>query len=205
MKGEGRAEKYLSKGLSIIGKLRTSDDLTVALHLLLYLSRFHLCSVSQTLLHGLLREALPIDILYGLAHKLQVFRNQQGIVGQELQDGLFLLYGSQLRHDIHMVATLLRQLVLYLESADRVDLVAKEVEAERELVAIGIDVEDRAAKGKLSWLVDVVHLAETKLTQRLTDSVHADGLLLFEGQSTGIELLARHHHLGKSLGVGNDV
>ena len=170
----------LPERLGIGSKLRASDNLTVALHLFLNLALLHLCGFSQSLLQGLLREAVLIDAFDGFADELKVFHYQQGVAGQELQDRLFLFYGCELGHDVHAVAAFLRQLVLHLEGADGVDVVAKEVDAEWEFVAIGIDVEDGAAQGKLTRLIDIIDLAETKVAQRLADAVHSDVLILRE-------------------------
>ena len=77
-------EENRPEGLGIIGKLRASDDLTVALHLLLYLALFHLGGLGHAFLQGLLRESLLIDALDGFAYKLRVFHHQQRVLGQEL-------------------------------------------------------------------------------------------------------------------------
>ena len=190
------------------GKERTARQYFIArvdlLNLIMALRALHM-GKNEAFLQGLLREALLIDALDGLANKLLVAHHQQGVLWQELQNRLLLFNGRELWHDVHAVAALLRQLVLNLEGADGVDIVAKEIKTKRKLMTVGIDIEDGATQGKLTRFIDIVNLAEAKLTQGLADAVHADALVLCQCQTTGIQLLARHHHLGQCLRIGDNI
>ena len=171
---------------------------------MLYLVALHLGGTLQTLGHGLRGETLLIGILDGVAHKVVVLEHQPSVGRQEAQQRLLLLDARQLRHDVYPATTLLRQLVLHLEGADGVYLVAEEVDAEGKLVTEGEDVEDAAAQGKLPRLVDVVDLVETEVAQCLQHLVDIGRLALLQRQRAVVEVLARHHHLGQCLGIGDD-
>ena len=95
--------------------------------------------------------------------------------------------------------------VVDLEGADGVDLVAKEIDTVGVFVAEGVDVEYAATKGKLAGLVDVVDLAEPQLAQTGAEIADHHRLALLQEQRAVVKVLARHHHLGQGLGMGNDV
>ena len=193
------SQHNMPEGLRQGVELCACGEQRLALHLLFYLLGFHLRSSLQALFHGLRRETLLIGALDGLASVVVVAEHEDGIVGQEGEQRRFLLCHAHLRHDGGLLATLLRQLILHLEGADGVDVVAEEVDAERILVAEAEYVEDAAAQGKLSGLVNVVYLAETQLTQFLQHLLHIYCLSLSQRQRVVVKLLARHHHLGQGF------
>ena len=103
-----------------------------------------------------------------------------------------------------MFTTRLRQLRVNLKGTDGVYVVAKQVDTEGQFTAIAIDVEDAAAKGKLSWLVDVVHLLETQLTQERRHIVHLYRLTLLQHQRVIAQLFLRHHQFCQRFRIAND-
>ena len=99
----------------------------------------------------------------------------------------------------------LRQLVFHLESTDRVDIVAEEVNTVGILTTKGINVENRTAKGKLSWLIDIIHLTEAKVTKGLRDIGDIDGLVFLQDEGTRVETFLRHHKFCQCLRIGHDI
>ena len=145
-------------------KLRRTGQLQLASHVVHQLLAFHLRSGLQSFGNSLRREAFLVDALHGVGDEGKVLRHQYTIVGQHLEERHLLSLGSrQFGHNLHRLTTFLRQLVLHLERADGVDFIAKEVDAERQLMAEAVDVEDASAHGKLTGLVDVVFFVESQL------------------------------------------
>ena len=175
------------------------------MHLLAYLVLLHLCGILQTLGHGLRGEALLPSLLHAVAHKVEVLGSEKGVGGQELEQRILVLDHRQLRDDVDVVAPLSRELVLHVEGAYGVDVVAEEIDTEGELTAEGIDIEDAATQRKLPRLIDIVHLMETEVAQRLADVIGTDGLAHAQRQHTVVETLARHHLLGDGIRVSDYV
>ena len=206
--GQGRgaiAELYAAEGLAVAHELPARNDLALAAHLALYLVLLHLGGPLHALHHSLRREAFLVGAVDGIARVHIIFKYQHRVARQESQQRLLLLYAGHLGHNADALLAVARQLVLDLEGTYGVDVVAKEVYAEGVFVAEGEHVEDAAAQGELSRLVDVVNLAEAELAQLLADVVNDHRLPLLQGQRALVQVLARHHHLGNGLGVGHDV
>ena len=145
-------------------KLRRTGQLQLASHVVHQLLSFHLRSGLQSFGNSLRRETFLVDALHGVGDEGKVLRHQYAIVGQHLQERHLLGLGSrQFGHNLHRLATFLRQLVLHLERSDGVDFIAEEVDAERQLMTEAVDVEDASAHGKLTGLVDVVFFVESQL------------------------------------------
>ena len=91
---------------------------------------------------------------------------------------LFRQY-HQFRNDLHPFQLLIRKLCLHLKRADSLDVVAEEVDTERQLIRVGIDIYDAAAHGKLSRFVDVVGLGVSRRSSscflETTSSERAEG------------------------------
>ena len=132
-----------TESYSFASKLRTTDKLQFATHLAHNILLLLLCSTLQTFCHSLLRETLLIGAFYSITNIKEVFDHQQTVLRKERQERhLVILNDTQLRHDVYLLTLVLRQLTIHFKSADRVDIVAKEIDTERQLTAIGIDVED---------------------------------------------------------------
>ena len=200
-------QQYLTETFSLVAELGTGYQLALAAQLLLYLVLLHFGScLFQTLRNGLSRKALLIGAVDGIGHVGIVPEGQQCLLWQKLQQRLLVLgLASQLGHDVHLFATALRQLVLHLKRADAVYLVAEEVDTEGELAAEAVHVEDRATQGILPRLVDIIHLTEAEILQRLFDGGRTDGLPRLERQRATVEPFLRHHHLGHGLRVADDI
>ena len=96
------------------------------------------------------------------------------------------------------------ELVVHLEGADAVHLIAKEVDAVWQLVREGIDVDDAATNGKLPRLIDVIRPVEAEAEQRLLHEHDIHPLPYAQAQSLLAEFLFRYNKFGESLGVRHD-
>ena len=123
-----------------------------------------------------------------------------------MQEGQFLtLSKREFGHNLHTLTPVARQLVLNAESTYGVYLVTEEVDAERKLAAVGINIENAASNGKLTRLVDIICLHEVEVAQLMRD-VHQRHLVSHcELNDTLVEILLRHHHFCQSIGVSNDI
>ena len=194
-----------SEGYCLASELRTTDELQFTTHLIHDGLLLHLGGSLHAFRHGLFGEALLIDAVNGIADIEEVFDNHHGVLGQERQERhLALLDSSKLGNDLHLFAGVFRQLTVYLEGADGVDVVAKEVDTERQLAAKGIDIEDAATQGKLTWLIDVVDLGETQFTEGLDHRIGIHRIALAQGHGTVVECLLGDDKFSNSLGIGDD-
>ena len=160
----------------------------------------------HTLGYGLLGETLLIGAVDGIGYKVVVLHTKDGLRRQEREQRLLVLcQACQLGHNLHLVAAVLRQLVLHLEGANAVYLVAKEVNAVGQLAAEREYVEYGAAQRKLTWFVHIVNLAEAEVAQCLLNVRRADGLSRRKRQRAAVESPFRYDHLGHSFGVGDDI
>ena len=91
---------------------------------------------------------------------------------------------------------------MYLEGADAVHLVAEEVDAVGQLAGEGLDVDDAAAHGELTGLIDVVGALEAEGKQRLLDKHDIDALPHPERQSLFAECLLGDNQFAEGLRVG---
>ena len=77
--------------------------------------------------------------------------------------------------DAHLLQALFAQLRLDIEGAYRVDIVAPEIDAVGQLVAVGEYVEDGAAHAVLSWFIDIIGRGEAQLAQPRGDLAQVGG------------------------------
>ena len=103
-----------------------------------------------------------------------------------------------------MLAHTLRQLRVNLKRADRVNVVAKQVDTERQFAAEAIDVQDATAKGKLTGFIDVVNLVEAQFAQEIRHVINGYGLTLTQHQRLVTQLFLRHHQLCQRLRITDD-
>ena len=61
----------------------------------------------------------------------------------------------------------LRQLVLYVERAYRINLVTEKINTERQLMTEGIHVKDTAPDRKLPRLIDIIHHLKPEVSQTM--------------------------------------
>ena len=63
---------------------------------------------------------------------------------------------GNLWYDINLVQLLNRQLTLNIEGAQGVNLVVKEIYAERVVIAVGIDIDDTTSDSILAGFIDII-------------------------------------------------
>ena len=186
--------------------LRRRTESPLAPHLALYLLALHLGGALKPLGESLGGETLAINARHHAAHVVEVGGNEQRIVGHELQEG-HALGGSlgKFGQDVYLGLAVLGQLVLDLKGTDGINLVAEEVDAVGILARVGIDVDDAAALGILTWLIDIVDHLEPQIAQTMGDIGDVDGLTRGEMDAVVVDVLLRRHHLGQSLWVGDHI
>ena len=136
-RGVAPPKLYLPEPRGRIGKHRGANQLHILAHLLAHGLLLHLGEALHALGHGLPRKALVVDAGHRIAHKGKVASHQHGVLGQKRQQRHTALYEPcQLGHYLYAVARLARQLCLHLESTYGVDVVAKEIDAERKLATV---------------------------------------------------------------------
>ena len=123
---------YSSEGSNAFLEACAANQLCVAaqrphdLFLLLF------CGALQALCHSLLRKSFVVDACYCVGHISQIFHSHNGVGREETGQGhLLLRHLGKLWHNLHRVFLVLRQLILNVECAYGVDLVAEEVDTER--------------------------------------------------------------------------
>ena len=193
-----------AEGQCLVGEPPSVDELMLRLHLLEDGLLFHLGGSLHAFGESLLGEAFFVSAVDDIAHEEEVFRHEDAVGGQELQERHLLRDIRQLRDDVGLLTFLFRQLVLHVEQTDGVNLVVEEVDAERILVAEGKDVNDAAAYGKLTRFVDVVDLVEPQIKQLFLQFGDVAAVAYLQADGAFVHLLLRHNQLGHRLGVGDD-
>ena len=138
------------------------------------------------------------------AHPLYILAGDDGRRGQELHErdaACLVLAETGCNGDL--CQALFRELRVDLEGAERVDLVAEEVDTIGVLGRIAEDVEDGAAHGKLPGLIDIIDALETSVDKHIGHKFRIDLLLLVEGDDGILHLLALCHLFGQGLGIGH--
>ena len=100
---------------------------------------------------------------------------------------------------------ILRQLILHLKGADRVDVITEKVDTIGVFTTEGIDIKDGAAHGELSWFIDIIHLSEAETAQGLLYLSDADRLVFLQHQCLRVHVLLRHYHLRQCLRTGDNI
>ena len=151
-------------------------------------------------------EPFAIGLLHAVANRKQIFHDKHGILRQELQEGLLTPcpLPHQLRHNGDALLTVAAELAVHLEGAYAVHLVAKEVDAVRQFMREGIDVDDAAAHSELPRLIDIIGLVEAKAEQHLLHEHNVNMLPHIEGQRLFAKFLFRHNQFAKRLRIGHD-
>ena len=170
-----------------------------------YLTLLHLGGTLHQFCTCLSRKTFLIGTVDGITHIEIILGSQKHLVRHKREERYLLICHRELGHHLYPITLILGELILHLEGADGIYLIAKEIDAVRELTTIGIDIEDGTTQGKLTWLVDIIHLAEAKLMERLLYLAHSNDLTFLKHQLAGIKALLRDHHLGESLRVSHDI
>ena len=95
-----------------------------------------------------------------VANDGEVIRDPDGLGGQVINDGGFCVRSIiflTFSYNLTEVDAVLRELVFDVELADTIYLIAEEIQAERRVVAVTIDIHDGTAHGKLPGLEDKIH------------------------------------------------
>ena len=118
-------------------------ELEFTTELALDVALFHLRGGLELFTLRLGREAFLVGAVDGVVDVEEVFRHEEHVVGHEREErDLFVIRHREFRHDLNLVALFMGELVLHLERTDGVDIIAKEVDAVRQLVAVGEHVKD---------------------------------------------------------------
>ena len=88
----------------------------------------------------------------------------QGLLGQISHQGYQLFIVLQ-PHNRHFVHPFVGQLRFDIKGADGINLVAEEIQTERIVGSVTVDVHYASAYGKLSGFVNEVHALESQLQQ----------------------------------------
>ena len=203
--GTAGAELDAAEVQGVAHPARGRDEQSLPAEGLLQLALFHLRLSLQLLRHGLRGEPLLVNPVYGIAHIEEVLESQHGVFRQEMQERhLLFRQRRQFGYDLHPLQLPVRELRLHLERADGLDVVAEEVDAERQLVRVGIHVDDAAAHGELPRFVDIVGLAESERPQGLFHLDDAGVLSDGQRQPPFVQLPLRHHQLRQGRRLGHD-
>ena len=204
--GEMGRELHPDKPVGIVHKLALAHQLVLLAHLAHDLVALLLGGSLHALGQGLGRESLVVDTPYGLRHIVEVVGHEEGVGGQETEKR-HLLAIHEFGHDLHALLHVFRELGLYVEGADGVDLIAEEVDAERILAAERVDIDDAASLAELAGLVDVVVHLEAEVAQPTGEFAHVEGLAHLHRDGALVEpalgddqlaqCLRTAHHVGR--------
>ena len=166
---------------------------------------FHLGGTLHPLGDGLTGEACSVGLLNTVAHKEKALHHQNSVGGQELHErNLLTAKRSQLRYNLHRFLLVARQLTLYFEGADGIDLITEEIQTEGVFGTKGEHIQDTTAHGKLSWLIHIFHLLETQLAQLVLQGRHLLHVPHLQHHRTLIQLRLRDNQLSKRLRMRYD-
>ena len=200
------AELDETKAAYLLAEFRRRHEVVLLAHVAHYLLLLYLRSSLQALGHGLLREAVVVYLLDGRTKVETVFHHEQSVFGQKRRERLlFFCELRQFGHDAHLLFRVLRELVRHLERAYSVYLVAEEVDAERQLRRVRVDVDDASAHGELPRLVDIVDLLEAELAHLASKVGKVDDVAHGNVDGALVEAALRHHKFAERLGTGDNV
>ena len=107
-------------------------------------------------------------------------------------------------HDFYLCALHLRELGLYIESTDGINLIAEEVDTERIFAAIGIDIEDASTHGKLARFIDIIGFFEFEIAQGMNHIGLGYLLTCSQFQNSLIQILLSHNEFCQCIGISDD-
>ena len=102
------------------------------------------------------------------------------------------------------VESLFGKLGFDVERTYRVDFVAEEVDAVRQLVGVAEDVEYRAAHGEVAGFIDIIYLGEPVVAQPFLRLCQVNNAADADTEGVVGDGLARGGALGKRLGICDD-
>ena len=111
---------------------------------------------------------------------------------------------AQVGDDLHAVEPVGRELARDVEAADRVDLVAEEVQTVGFALRVGEDVDDAAAHRVLARLVDEIHAREARIDKRPFEHLDRDAVAHAHRDRSPAHDLGVGNPFGQRLGVGAD-
>ena len=114
-----------------IGELPPVDEQALGLQFFEYVLLLHFGSLRHALRQGLRSDARLIGSVYDVAHQEKILGREDGLCGKEVQQWHALRVVGEIGNDVGGLPLLLRQLVLYVEEADGVYLIAEKVDAVR--------------------------------------------------------------------------
>ena len=149
-------------------------------------------------------EALSINLGYTVVNEGGVLLHEKCVGRQELEEAdTAIVGGGNERHDSDGVHTLHRELCLYIEGANAVELDTEEVETVRMLAGVRENVDDATADGKLAWLVDVVNMLEAEGEKLTLESGKVIGLPYPKGLHLSLQTGAGDSFDREGLGVSD--
>ena len=202
--GETGRQLHPDKPVGVLHELAPAHQLVFLAHLAHDLVALLLGGSLQALGQCLRGEPLVVDTANGLRHIVEVVGHEEGVVGQETEER-HLLAIHELGHDLHALLHVFRELGLYVEGADGVDLVAEEVDTERILAAERVDIDDAASLAELARLVDVVMHLETEVAQPPGEFAHVEGLPHLHRDGALVEPALGDDQLAQCLRTGHHI
>ena len=141
------------------------------------------------------------DSAYARGHVFRVLTEHGGVVGYDVEQTDSARCVGSVRADHGSLGHLgIAKLRLDVESADGVDFVIEHIHAVGHVVAVTVDVQNAAAHGELSRLVDIIHLVESEIDQLLAQVAEQDLLTRFEPDCIIVKRLLVGHLFRQSLG-----
>ena len=148
---------------------------------------------------------LVVELGDAVAYVAEIAGHKHRVVGQKVGKWHFCaLHFRKIGYNFCRLTAFFRELVLHLESTNRINLVTEKIDAERQFTRKRINVENRATNGKLSRLIDVIDLLETQFAQLMFQFHNVSILPRFEFHDALVHRVLRHDQLGQCLGIGDD-
>ena len=107
-------------------------------------------------------------------------------------------------HDFYLCALHLRELGLYIEGTDGINLIAEEVDTERIFAAVGIDIEDASTHGKLTRFIDIIGFFEFEIAKGMNHIGLGNLLTSSQFQNPFIQILFSHNEFSQCIGISDD-
>lgn len=148
------------------------------------------------------------EALVELVHQhLEILHPDVGVRGEDLEDAGLLVAGElgvDVRDDADVLDVFDRELLQRIEGADGLDLVVEQLDPVGIFVAVAEDVDDSAADGKLSGLINEILALEAVLDQNLDDGIDVEQFALGQFDPGGGQFGGRDHLFEQGFGVSHD-
>ena len=180
-------------------------QIRLGIHLTTYLLLFLLGSTSHSIVQRLWRETLVVCLTNDINNEAHIVANKHTTLWQELRKRHFLLReSSKLRHDVDFLALVGWELILNLECAYRLNLIAEEIKTERQVIRERIHIENASANSKLPRLIYIILHTETEVAQLMLNVRDIDSLSYGKMYCTVIKDCLINRHFCKGRRIGND-